>query len=206
MLENIKVFTQNSVRLTVGDKRVYIDPFQMTEEPRDADLILLTHDHHDHFSRSDIRKVAKADTVFVAPQGMADQVPGKTVAVTPGQSYQVEGVSIETVAAYNQSKPFHPQSARWVGYVVTVAGKRIYVAGDTDATPEARAVRCDVALVPVGGTYTMDAKQAAQLVNALRPEYAVPVHYGTIVGDKEDGERFAALVEPPVQVELLLGR
>ncbi len=99
-------------------------------------------------------------------------------------------------------KPFHPRTAQWVGYILRIDGKRIYIAGDTDATKEAKAVKCDIALVPVGGTYTMDARKAAELVNLIRPEVAIPVHYGSIVGKTSDGEAFAELVEPPVKVEL----
>ncbi len=115
---------------------------------------------------------------------------------------ELEGLFFETVAAYNILKPFHPKSAMWVGYIFLVEGRRIYVAGDTDATSEAKAVKCDIALVPVGGTYTMDAKKAAQLVNTIGPDVAIPVHYGTLVGSLKDGQEFAENVNDPVRVEL----
>jgi L-ascorbate metabolism protein UlaG (beta-lactamase superfamily) len=123
------------------------------------------------------------------------------VTVSPGESYEIDGLSIETVPAYNLLKPFHPKSAEWVGYIVKDGGKRIYICGDTDATKEAKAVQCDIALVPIGGTYTMDAKKAAEFVNELQPKVVIPVHYGTVVGKPADGEVFKKHVKDPVVVE-----
>ena len=118
-----------------------------------------------------------------------------------GESLDINGLHLETVPAYNIMKPFHSKGAGWVGYIIETDGKRIYIAGDTDATNEAKAVKCDIAMVPVGGTYTMDTKAAAALVNEIRPEVAIPVHYGNIVGSPRDGEVFASLVKEPVKVE-----
>jgi L-ascorbate metabolism protein UlaG (beta-lactamase superfamily) len=136
-------------------------------------------------------------------QEAADMV-GRILTVKPGVYREVNGFEFETIPAYNILKPFHPKSAEWVGYILRVDGKRIYVAGDTDATKEAKAVKCDIALVPVGGTYTMDARKAAELVNILRPDVAIPTHYGTIVGKPGDGEEFAKYVKGPVKTELKL--
>lgn len=126
----------------------------------------------------------------------------KIVTVKPGVYREIDGLELETVPAYNILKPFHPKNAEWVGYILWIEGKRIYIAGDTDATKEAKAVKCDIALVPVGGTYTMDAKKAAELVNILRPSVAIPVHYGSVVGSPKDGEVFAEYVKDPIKVEL----
>ncbi len=208
MTENIDVFGQNSIRIRSEAGAVYIDPFKMREEPHDAAFILITHDHYDHFSPDDIAKVAGKDTVLIFPEKMtkkASEVNGlvrKTVAVSPDEHKEVCGLEFETVPAYNLLKPFHPKSAGWVGYILIIDGKRIYIAGDTDATKEARAVKCDIALVPAGGTYTMDAKKAAELVNEIKPGVAIPVHYGTVVGSPKDGDVFAANVKEPVRVEL----
>ncbi len=206
MINNIDVFIQNSIRIRADGTTLYIDPFKLQEAPHDADLIFITHDHYDHFSREDIEKVSRPGAVLIAPEKMktkADEVLGivsRIETVRPGGSYTVEGISFETVSAYNNLKPFHPKSAEWVGYIIKAGGKRIYIAGDTDLTKEIRDVKCDIALVPIGGTYTMDAKKAAELINILKPEIAVPVHYGSIVGKKEDAEVFRKLVKPPVQV------
>lgn len=207
MVENIEVNTQNSIRITSRVGTIYVDPLEIANDAHDADYILITHDHYDHFSPEDIRKVAKADSILVVPEKMADktqEVAGdveKIETVKPGVYQELNGLEFETVSAYNLLKPFHPKSADWVGYVLRIDGKRIYIAGDTDATKEAKAVKCEVALVPIGGTYTMDAKKAAELVNAIRPNVAIPVHYGNIVGRPSDGDVFAQNVKDPIKVE-----
>lgn len=206
MINNIDVLIHSSIRIRTGSGSIYIDPFHMDEETHDAAFILITHDHHDHFSPEDIRKAAREDTVLVAPENMAKkarEVSGlvaEIVTVAPGNSYEIKGLSLETIPAYNTLKPFHPKSAGWVGYILNLEGKRIYIAGDTDITEENRKVSCDIALVPVGGTYTMDAKKAAKLVNEIRPEIAVPMHYGDIVGSPKDAEIFKKNVDPAVKV------
>ncbi len=208
MTEGIEVFTQNSIRIKTDKGNLYIDPFEMKEEPHDAAFILITHDHYDHFSPESIEKVANGNTILVVPEKMekkareAAGLVGKVVTVKPGVYRELEGLEFETVPAYNLLKLFHPKNAEWVGYILRLDGKRIYVAGDTDATKEAKAVKCDIALVPVGGTYTMDAKKAADLINTIRPDVAIPVHYGSVVGSPKDGEVFAQHVNDMIKVEL----
>lgn len=208
MTENIEVFGQNSIRIRDDIGTIYIDPFQMKEEPHDAAFILITHDHYDHFSQEDIAKVVSDETRLIVPEKMLNKAQSvanlmKTImTVAPGNTYEFDGLVFETVPSYNKLKPFHPRSAEWVGYILKIGGKRIYIAGDTDATTEAREVKCDIALVPIGGTYTMDAKKAADLINEMCPKVAIPVHYGTAVGSPKDGEVFAANVKDPVKVEL----
>ena len=206
MLDNIEVFTQSSIRIRSGVGTIYIDPFRMKEEPHDADYVLITHDHYDHFSIEDIHKVIKNTTILVVPARMEDDARelerevGEIVTVKPGVYKELSGLELETIPAYNTVKPFHPRRAEWVGYILRVDGKRVYIAGDTGATKEAKQVKCDIALVPVGGTYTLDTKRAADLINTIRPEYAIPTHYGSIVGKKSDGQTFASLVKSPVKV------
>ena len=210
IMKNITLFTQNSIRIQDGSKLIYIDPFQMKESPKDADYILITHDHSDHFSPEDIKKVAKSTSVLIVPENMvakAEQVEGSVgsiFTVKPGENKDVSGLTLETVASYNLSKQYHPKSSGWVGYILTVEGKRIYISGDMDATPEAKAVKCDVAMVPIGGTYTMDAKEAAELINAIAPEIAIPTHYGSVVGSPADAETFAKNVKETTKVVTLL--
>lgn len=206
MLDNIEVFTHSSIRIK-GDKgTIYVDPFHIREEFHDADFVFITHQHYDHFSVDDILKVVNSDTVLVVPERMLDdarEVERKVreiVTVKPGVYRELYGLELETVPAYNTVKPFHPKRAEWVGYIFRIDGKRIYIAGDTGATKEARQVKCDIALVPIGGTYTLDAKRAADLIGVIRPEYAIPTHYGTIVGKKSDAQTFAKLVGSPVKV------
>ena len=107
-----------------------------------------------------------------------------------------------TVSNYNNLKPFHPKSAGWVGYILQIDGQRIYIAGDTDMNRDNQDVKCDVALVPIGGKFTMDAKKAAEFINTIQPSIAIPTHYGSIVGKKEDADVFAAGVKAPIRTEI----
>jgi L-ascorbate metabolism protein UlaG (beta-lactamase superfamily) len=208
MTENIRVLTHSSIRIQSGDTVLYVDPYKVSGRPQDADYVFITHDHFDHFSPEDIEKVSCDKTVLVVPEKMRDKVLQEAdetrgiIPVKPDSPYDINGFSFETVPAYNRLKPFHPKTAGWVGYIFCLDGKRIYVAGDTDATPDAKKVRCDVALVPVGGTYTMNASQAAELVNTIRPAAAIPTHYGSVVGTVSDAESFQRKVDPAIQVEI----
>jgi len=208
MTENIEVFTQSSIRIKAREGTIWLDPFQVREEPKDADYILITHDHYDHFSAEDIERVSTGKSVLIVPEKMAGKarevsgIVGKICTVTPGAHYNIDGLEFDTVRAYNTLKPFHPKSAGWVGYILHIDGKRIYIAGDTDMTKDNRDVKCEIALVPVGGTYTMDAEKAAELVNSIGPSVAIPTHYGSIVGKDSDARVFAAHVKNPIKVEI----
>ena len=207
ILKKITVFTQNSIRVDSSIGKIYIDPFRMNETPGDADYILITHDHYDHFNPEDIPKVSKGDSILVVPENMKEKakevagVVGKIVTVKPGDCVTVDKLSFETIPSYNIVKPFHPKEAGGVGYILNVDGKRIFIAGDTDATDEAKKVKCDIALVPIGGKYTMDAKEAAELVNIIRPEIAIPVHFGGVVGSPNDADSFKKDVNAGIKVE-----
>lgn len=207
MTKNIEVFTQSSIRIQSESGALYFDPFRIKGAPHDAAYIFVTHDHYDHFSPEDIEKVSSENTVLIVPEkmkGKAGEAAGRIQelkTVKPGAFYEVNGLEFETVPAYNVLKAFHPKSAGWVGYILKTDGQRIYVAGDTDAVKETKEIKCDIALVPIGGTYTMDAKKAAEFINEIRPEVAIPIHYGSIVGKPSDGEVFAQYVKDPVKVE-----
>ena len=206
ILSRFSINCHSSIRYA-GGVTVWFDPFRVADAPCDADVVFVTHDHYDHFSPEDIRRVMKPGAVLVLPETCvaaalrAGFASAQLLPVRPGEAYTVKDLPFTAVPAYNLSKPFHPRGNRWVGYVVTLEGRRVYVAGDTDDTPDARSVSCDVAFLPVGGTYTMTAAQAAGLAAALRPQIAVPTHYGCIVGERTDGAAFAAALpqcKPPV--------
>ncbi len=205
MRRQITVNAQSSIRIG-GDQVLYFDPFRITDARKDADIVFITHPHFDHFSPADIVRVCKPETVFIAPESMAAELKAagitEPVLMKPGESKTISGIAVETVPAYNISKQFHPKQNGWLGYIVTVGGKRIYAAGDTDATKEAAAVQCDIALIPIGGTYTMNPAEAAELVNRMRPQIVIPIHYGTIVGNPGDGAAFAKFVAPGITVSL----
>ena len=205
MVDNIDVFKQNSIRIKSDVGTIYIDPFKIDDETHDADFILITHDHYDHFSSEDIDKIKKDTTVLVVPEKMEAKAVKESgikeiETVKPGTYHEIGNLELETIPMYNILKPFHPKAAGWVGYILKINGKRIYIAGDTDATQEAKEVICDIALVPIGGTYTMDAKKAAELVNEINPEVAIPTHYGSIVGKLSDAKVFAANVKDSIKV------
>lgn len=209
MLENIKVLCHSSIKIS-KEKVIYIDPFKIDKDYNDADIIFITHDHYDHYSEEDIDKVKKGDTVIVAPEELLTKLLKKgfsqnyIITVDSEEKNMIEGIKFETVPAYNTNKQFHPKANGWVGYIIEIKGVRYYIAGDTDITEENRNVKCDVSFVPVGGTFTMDYREAAKLINEIKPKIAVPTHYGSIVGDKEDGVRFANLIERDVEVEILM--
>ncbi len=209
-ISNIEVFTQSSIRIRCDAGTVYADPFRMKISPHDADIVLITHDHYDHFSPEDLAKVINPATILVVPEKLADKAAAFSAqvkaieTVLPGQQYQIAGLSLETVPSYNRIKPFHPKKNGWVGYLLDLDGQRVFIAGDTDKTKENSAVECDIALIPIGGKFTMDPKEAADLVNTIRPKAAIPTHYGTIVGKKNDGDLFASLVDPSIDVRIII--
>jgi len=200
----IEINCHSSIKISKG-KIIYIDPFKIEKELHDADIILITHDHYDHYSPEDIEKVVANKTIIVAPKTVKALSKMKNVIlVEPDNKYEVEEIKIETISAYNINKQFHPKENEWVGYVIEIEGTRYYVAGDTDITPESKQVKCDVALVPVGGTYTMTYKEAADLVNVIKSKIAIPTHYGSIVGHKEDGVKFKELLKPEIEGMILI--
>lgn len=205
---NITINTQSSIRIA-GSKILYFDPFQIMAEPHDADIIFITHSHHDHLDPASVEKVARENTVFVAPSSMGQEMrkvvgDAELLLMMPGDAQYPLEISVEAVPAYNRLKPFHPKRNGWNGYIVAMDGVRYYVAGDTDHIRELSAVSCDVALVPIGGTYTMTAKEAAKLINEISPAVAIPTHYGSIVGKPEDADVFRKHVDPKIQVETKL--
>ena len=206
--DNVKVFGQNSIRIN-SSKIIYIDPLYIDQNYNDADFIFITHDHYDHFSPNDISKIIKKDTIIVMPEKMKTSVSQLNIDINnikyviPNQIYHFETISFETVPSYNENKAFHPKSNNWVGYIFNL-DKKYYVAGDTDNVPEIRHIDCDVAFVPIGGTYTMTYREAAELINTMRPKLVVPVHYGTIVGEKADGEKFKSLIDSSIECQIMI--
>ena len=214
ILNAITINSHSSIRVAAPDWPViYVDPFHFTEEPHDADIILVTHSHFDHFSEADIERVRKDDTIFVMPmemfltedekiRGALDRLAfSDAFGMEPNKAIEVLGVLIESVPSYNVNKPNHPKKNGWLGYLLTVDDTHIYIAGDTDINDDVKAVCCDIAMIPAGGTYTTDAKEAAELVNEIGPEVAIPTHYGDIVGGLDCFDVFKANVREDIRVE-----
>jgi len=183
-----------------GPPVIYVDPWKLPASSPLADLVLVTHDHFDHCSPEDVKKISGPNTVVIACPSAAAKLPGAR-ALRPGEKAKIGEVTVEAVPAYNVNKfrspgvPFHPRAAGHNGYILTVGGERLYHAGDTDHIPEMASYRCDVALLPVSGTYVMTADEAAAAAADIRPAVAVPMHYGDIVGNAADVQRFKMLCE-----------
>lgn len=204
MLDNIEINCHSSIKINKG-KIIYIDPFKIEKEEHDADIIFITHDHYDHYSLEDVEKVIKEDTIIVAPKTVKALSKMKNVIlIGPNDTCEVKGIMIETIPSYNINKKFHPRTNEWVGYIIEIDEVRYYIAGDTDITPENKQVKCDVAFIPCGGTYTMNYEEAAELTNIIKPKIVVPTHYGNIVGNKNDGLKFKELLNSEIKCEILI--
>ena len=207
MLEDIKVLCHSSIKFDKGQV-IYFDPYKINKNYNDADIIFITHSHYDHFSEEDILKVKKEKTKIVIPKDLYDKTielgfeKENILLAEPNEEYEANNIKFKTIPAYNVDKNFHPKANNWVGYIITLDNVVYYIAGDTDITEENKKVKCDVAFVPIGGTYTMTAEEAAKLVNEIKPKIAVPIHYGLIVGTKEDEEVFKSLVNENINVEV----
>jgi L-ascorbate metabolism protein UlaG (beta-lactamase superfamily) len=187
-----------------GSKVVYTDPYKV-ERADQADLVLISHDHFDHLSLEDLQKVCTAATAVVASVSCRRGLQGLKVAevhfVSPGDKLTVADIAVEAVPAYNLNKfrepgqVFHPRGDAHVGFVFQLDGTRVYLAGDTDAIPEMQSIRCDIALLPVSGTYVMTAEEASEAAEVLQPQIAVPMHYAAIVGNDSDAQKFKSLVK-----------
>ncbi|MEP6973311.1 MAG: MBL fold metallo-hydrolase, partial [Actinomycetota bacterium] len=203
-LEGVTWFRQSALRFSDGDLTVYIDPWGTDEDGPPADLILITHAHVDHVQPEEIARLSTGGAKIVAPHDVAAELSGDVTPVAPGESHEIAGVRFTTVPAYNTAEErlqMHPKENKWVGYVLELPGGTYYHAGDTDHVPELDEVKTDVAFLPIGGTYTMDAAQAAGLARSIGPRVAVPMHFGFVVGSPSDGDRFRELAAPiPVHI------
>lgn len=202
----IDVLCHSSIRIE-EDKIIYVDPFKIEQKYNDADYIFCTHSHYDHFSPEDIEKVKKEDTTIIVPRDIEEQARNifnnNVVIVEPAKEYQIKDLKFKTTYAYNINKKFHPKENKWVGYIIELNNKKYYIAGDTDNIEEIQNIECDIALIPIGGTFTMDYKESAELANTIKADTVIPTHYGSIVGEKEDAIKFKELVKDK-KVEILI--
>lgn len=204
-IENVEIewLGHAAFKIKANDKVIYIDPYQLTAVDEKADVVLITHSHYDHCSQQDIEKVVKDNTIVVCTPDSQSKIAriDKKIAielVEPGTELSFDGLKIKAVEAYNINKQFHPKSQAWVGYVIQTNSVAIYHAGDTDKIKEMEKLtgygtKQFIALLPVGGTYTMDAEEAAEAAALIKPTLAIPMHYGTIVGSVEDAKKFCEL-------------
>lgn len=210
MLKGIECLGHSTIKINKSNKIIYIDPYNIKNGLNDADYIFITHNHYDHFSEVDIKKVKNNETIIIITEDLYTNTLKlgfngmNIITVKPNENYQVDGIKFSTISAYNTNKTFHPKENEWVGYIIELENSKYYIAGDTDITDENKKVKCDVAFVPVGGTYTMDFKEAAHLINEIKPKIAVPIHYGSIVGTNQDATDFVKLLRPDVKGVILI--
>ena len=208
---DIELIAQNSIRITLKEgKVIYFDPFKLTDNIP-ANIIFITHSHFDHFSPEDIEKIKNSNTKIVITKDLLEEAIScgfekeNILTVLPNHEYNFAGIKFKTIPAYNVNKSFHKRDYDWVSYIVELEDEIVYVAGDTDITDEALNVKCDIALVPVGGTYTMTAEEAAKLIENISPrKYTIPTHYKTIVGSEDDALKFKQLLDGKVEVKILM--
>jgi len=190
---------------TFSGRIIYLDPYQLKDEEEKADIIVSTHDHGDHFSRRDIKKIATEDTVVLGPESIASNLQkfnGQSLKL--GDSFDYKDLSIELMPAYNIKKANHPKGNEWAGIIVRSGDKSIYHAGDTERIPEMKDLanqNITVAMIPCGGTYTMDFNEAADSTVDVKPDIVVPMHnWGK---DLNEFKEIMEKKDPNIKVEIL---
>lgn len=210
MIDNIKCLGHSSVNLINNNKIIYIDPYNIKENNNDADIIFITHSHYDHFSINDINKIKKNNTIIVITEDLYNYVldlnfkEDNIIKVLPNNNYTIDNIRFTTIPSYNINKKFHPLDNNWVGYLIEIDNIKYYIPGDTDLTEESKNIKCDILFVPIGSTYTMDYKEASNLTNIIKPKIVIPIHYGSIVGSKEDAIKFKELVDKDIDCMIML--
>jgi L-ascorbate metabolism protein UlaG (beta-lactamase superfamily) len=206
LAQNLQWLGHAGFLIRMDGKAVYIDPYRSAGGPS-ADVILITHDHFDHFSPEDVKRLSRTGTRVVGPASVTEQIRGAAVSIAPGETVELDGLELTAVPAYNTNKlnsdghPFHPREAGWVGYLLRAGGDRLYHSGDTDVIPEMdKAAGVDIALLPVSGTYVMTAAEAAEAARRIEPSLAIPMHWGTVIGSRADAEEFRDLASIEVQI------
>ncbi len=205
LAESIQWFGQGSVKIQYSGKTIYIDPFSLKESDQ-ADVIFITHPHFDHYSEDDIKKIVTPETVIFCPAELAESISRlgivQVYGVSPGFKTRWNGINIEAVPAYNIIKTDkHPKDKGWVGFILTLGHVSIYHAGDTERIPEMKSINCDIILIPLGQTYTMNTvDEAVNAVLDTKASIAIPIHFGMYEGKIEDSELFKRKLAGKVDV------
>lgn len=206
MINKIELICQSALKINSG-KIIYFDPFKIDNEYNDADIIFITHSHYDHFSLEDILKIKKDTTKIIVTSDLEEKCKElgfkDIITVKPNNNYIIDNISFSTVPAYNIGKDFHKKEYNWVGYVINIDNNILFIAGDTDNIPEIRNINCDIAFVPVGGTYTMNYIEAVSLIKEMKPKLAIPIHY-SLVGSKEAAYNFKKELDGVIEVKILM--
>lgn len=208
MKNEISINTQSSIRIE-KEKIIYFDSYKIEEKLNDADYIFITHNHYDHFDIDSINNIKKDTTKLIVPLSMKNEIDNivdssNILYVVPNMEYKIDDISFKTTYSYNINKEFHKKENNFVGYILNLDGVSYYVAGDTDFLEENKEIKVDIALVPIGGKFTMDYKEAADFINTIKPKKVIPTHYGSIIGDKDLGKEFATLIDDTIECNLIL--
>ena len=202
----IEVLNHASIKIT-SDKIYYFDPYKIDKKMNDADYIFITHDHYDHFDYNSIKNVINENTMLIVPACLEEKVKEITnnyTIVYPSCKYEIEKLNFDTVPSYNIGKSFHLKEMNYVGYIVNIKNNKVYVMGDTDVIDEIKDISCDICFVPIGGTYTMNYKEASDYINRINPKEVIPIHYGSIVGNRDLGLKFSELVNSNINVKVFI--
>lgn len=204
----INLLKHNSIKIK-NTNTIYIDPYQIEDELHDANYIFITHSHYDHFSIEDILKIKNNNTYIISTQDTKEEIKkyfneDKIIIVTPNAKYKINYLTFKTTHAYNTDKQFHPFENNWVGYILNLDNNKIFILGDTDINPNIENIKCDIALIPIGGTFTMDYIEAAKYINKIKPSLVIPTHYGLIVGNKNDGKEFKKLINKNIECKIFI--
>ena len=191
-IDNIIVNTQSSIKISLN-KTIYFDPYQIKDINKDADIIFITHNHYDHLDIESINNIKNENTMVVAPLSIKEDINKiefkDYIYLNPFEETNIDNINIKTVPSYNIEKPFHKKENNWLGYIITYNNIIYFIAGDTDKTKEIENIKCDIAFIPIGGTYTMDVNEATELIKIINPKIVIPIHYGSIVGDRSDSNK-----------------
>lgn len=204
----ITINCQSSIKIKL-DQTIYFDPLKVTQN-QDADYIFITHTHWDHFSIEDIANIKKETTKIIGPEEIKNDCLAlgfkeeQIIIMKPYQQVKLEAIKVQTVPSYNIEKKYHPKENHWLGYLIKIENTVYYIAGDTDAIQENEQLTCDVAFLPIGGTYTMTATEAGNFANKINPKKVIPTHYGMVVGSKQDVEKLRETIKQEIQVEELI--
>lgn len=202
----IEVLNHASIKIT-SDKIYYFDPYKIDKKVSDADYIFITHDHYDHFDYNSIKNVINENTMLIVSACLEEKVKEITnnyTIVYPSCKYEIATLHFDTVPSYNIGKSFHLKEMNYVGYIVNIKNNKVYVMGDTDVIDEIKDISCDICFVPIGGTYTMNYKEASDYINKINPKEVIPIHYGSIVGNRDLGLKFSELVNSNINVKVFI--
>lgn len=206
MLEKMHWSGQASWRIERGEENIYIDPLKLPANSPKAELIFVTHSHGDHLSPADIQSIATKNTILIGPKSCEEKLKSTGIEniqlVNPEDTLKIMDIPVIVVPAYNVKKTdFHPKENSWVGYILEIDGVNIYHAGDTERIPEMKTFDCDIALVPLGQTYTMNSvEEAVKAILDIQPQIAIPMHYGIYEGKIEDAVEFKKLLTDKIEV------